>query len=184
VFFVSAWLASGAAGARRVIRDDGAGAVGEVFAESAWGRFYRRKGAAGHPYYTAARLLARDQAMALMSGAGLRVQAARSTLCQPHPLAAAGTGPRRRGGGGLGVLACRPGLTAADRGTDGCASCCADGVIVQCLGEDERPEQREPGDRDGGKEPRKPGNHDGRQSGRADRERGAHHRPHAVNRDH
>src|SRR5579875_2431038 len=39
--------------ARRVIRDDGAVVLGEVFADSAWGRFYQRKGAAGHPFYSA-----------------------------------------------------------------------------------------------------------------------------------
>jgi len=57
--------------------------LGEVFAESAWGRFYQRKGAAGHPFYSAARFLTRDQTMTLVTAAGLRVQAARSTLCQP-----------------------------------------------------------------------------------------------------
>jgi SAM-dependent methyltransferase len=69
--------------ARRVTRNDGAVILGEVFAESAWGRFYQRKGAAGHPFYSAARFLTRDDTMTLVSAAGLRVQAARSTLCQP-----------------------------------------------------------------------------------------------------
>ncbi len=69
--------------ARRVIRDDGAVVLGEVFAESAWGRFYQRKGAAGHPFYSAARFLTRQQALAMVTAAGLQVQAARSTLCQP-----------------------------------------------------------------------------------------------------
>lgn len=69
--------------ARRVIRDDGAVVLGEVFAESEWGRFYRRKGAGGHPFYSAARFLTRDQTLALVTGAGLRVTAARSTLYQP-----------------------------------------------------------------------------------------------------
>lgn len=69
--------------ARRVIRDDGAIVLGEVFAESAWGGFYQRKGAGGHPFYSAARFLTRGETLALVSAAGLRVQAARSTLCQP-----------------------------------------------------------------------------------------------------
>ena len=69
--------------ARRVIREDGAVVLGEVFAESAWGRFYQRKGLAGHPFYSAARFLTRDQTLALVDGAGLRVRAARSVLYQP-----------------------------------------------------------------------------------------------------
>lgn len=66
--------------ARRVIRDDGAVVLGEVFAESAWGRFYQRKGAEGHPFYAAARFLTRDQTLTLVTAAGLRVAAARSAL--------------------------------------------------------------------------------------------------------
>lgn len=69
--------------ARRVIRDDGAVVLGVVFAESDWGRFYRRKGADGHPFYSAARFLTRDETLTLVTGAGLRVTAARSTLYQP-----------------------------------------------------------------------------------------------------
>ena len=69
--------------ARRVTRADGAVVLGEVFAESAWGRWYERKGAAGHPFYAAARFMTRDQTLAVVTAAGLRVQAARSTLCQP-----------------------------------------------------------------------------------------------------
>ncbi|SRR5579875_229846 len=68
--------------ARRVIRDDGAVVLGEVFADSAWGRFYQRKGAAGHPFYSAARFLTRDRTLAAVNAAGLRVRAARSVLRQ------------------------------------------------------------------------------------------------------
>lgn len=57
--------------------------LGEVFAESAWGRLYQRKGAAGHPFYSVARFLTRAKTLTLVSAAGLRVLAARSTLCQP-----------------------------------------------------------------------------------------------------
>lgn len=69
--------------ARRVIRDDGAVVLGEVFAESAWGRFYQRNGAEGHPFYAAARFLARGQTLTLVTVAGLRVAAARAALFQP-----------------------------------------------------------------------------------------------------
>jgi SAM-dependent methyltransferase len=82
--------------ARRAVRDDGAVVVGEVFADSAWGRFYQDKAARGHPFYSAARFLTRDQAVALVTAAGLRVQAARSTLCQ-RPTDSARQEPARDG---------------------------------------------------------------------------------------
>ena len=82
--------------ARRVTRADGAVVLGEVFAESAWGRWYERKGAAGHPFYAAARFMTRDQTLAVVTAAGLRVQAARSTLCQP-PTDAPQREPAREG---------------------------------------------------------------------------------------
>jgi SAM-dependent methyltransferase len=69
--------------ARRVIRADGAVIVGAVFADSPWGRFYQRKAASSHPFYSAARFLTRRGTLALVTAAGLRVQAARSALCQP-----------------------------------------------------------------------------------------------------
>ncbi|MGE5135806.1 MAG: class I SAM-dependent methyltransferase [Gemmatimonadota bacterium] len=69
--------------ARRVTRDDGAVVLGMVFAESPWGRFYRHKAACGHPFYSAARFLTREETLGLLAGAGLRLQAARSTLYQP-----------------------------------------------------------------------------------------------------
>jgi SAM-dependent methyltransferase len=69
--------------ARRVVRQDGAVVLGEVFAESPWGRFYRQQAARGHPFYSAAHFLTRGQALGLLAGAGLQLQAARSTLYQP-----------------------------------------------------------------------------------------------------
>jgi len=69
--------------ARGVTRDDGAVVLGEVFAGSPWGRFYRREAARGHPFYSAARFLTREQTLTLLARAGLRLQAARSTLYQP-----------------------------------------------------------------------------------------------------
>jgi SAM-dependent methyltransferase len=75
--------------AHRVTRDDGAVVLGEVFAESPWGRLYRRKAARGHSFYSAARFLTRDKTLTLLAPAGLRLQAARSTLRQSpgeHPV--------------------------------------------------------------------------------------------------
>jgi len=69
--------------ARRAVRDDGAVILGMVFADSPWGEFYQRKAADGHPFYSAARFLTRAQTLTLVTGARLRVQAARSVLYQP-----------------------------------------------------------------------------------------------------
>ena len=57
--------------ARRVVRHDGAVVLGEVFAESPWGRFYQHQAAHGHPFYSAAHFLTRDQTLAMATGAGL-----------------------------------------------------------------------------------------------------------------
>lgn len=69
--------------AGRTVRGDGAVVLGMVFADSPWGRFYQRKAAAGHTFYAAARFLTRSETLTLVNSAGLRVQAARSTLYQP-----------------------------------------------------------------------------------------------------
>jgi SAM-dependent methyltransferase len=69
--------------ARRVLRDDGVLALGMVFADSAWGRWYRQKADRGHPFYSAAQFLTRAQVSGLLTAAGLRLVAARSTLVQP-----------------------------------------------------------------------------------------------------
>ena len=69
--------------ARRVVRHDGAVVLGEVFAESPWGRFYRHQAAHGHPFYSAAHFLTRGQTLAMATEAGLQLQTARSTLYQP-----------------------------------------------------------------------------------------------------
>ena len=69
--------------ARRVVRDDGAVILGMVFAVSPWGRVYQRKAAEGHPFYSAARFLTRTGTLALVTGGGLEIQAARSVLYQP-----------------------------------------------------------------------------------------------------
>ncbi|HWO70468.1 MAG TPA: methyltransferase domain-containing protein [Actinomycetota bacterium] len=68
--------------ARRVLRPAGGVALGDVFAESAWGRRYRELGEAGHPFYGAARFLTREELAGALRAAGLRVVRARSTLRQ------------------------------------------------------------------------------------------------------
>lgn len=68
---------------RRVLRDDGALVIGTVFAESAWGAWYREKGAQGHPFYSRARFVSREETVALLDHVGLRTVAARSALLQP-----------------------------------------------------------------------------------------------------
>ena len=69
--------------ARRVLRPDGGVVLGDVFAESPWGRRYRDLGEAGHPFYAAARFLTRGELAFELRRAGLRPFRARSTLRQP-----------------------------------------------------------------------------------------------------
>jgi SAM-dependent methyltransferase len=69
-------------GARRVLRPEGSVLLGMVFADTPWGAWYQRKGAAGHPFYAAARFLTRDEVRGMLQKAGLTVVAARSTLLQ------------------------------------------------------------------------------------------------------
>lgn len=69
--------------ARRVLREGGGVVLGDVLAEGPWGRHYRRKGAEGHPFYSAARFLTRAEALDALRRAGLRLVRARSTLRQP-----------------------------------------------------------------------------------------------------
>jgi hypothetical protein len=66
-----------------VLRDDGVLLLGMVFADTPWGEFYRRQADRGHAFYSAARFLTRAQVAGLLSGAGLRLVAACSTLVQP-----------------------------------------------------------------------------------------------------
>ncbi len=68
--------------ARRVLRPTGGVVLGDVFAESAWGRRYRELGRAGHPFYGAARFLTRAELAGALRAAGLRLARARSTLRQ------------------------------------------------------------------------------------------------------
>ncbi len=69
--------------ARRVLREDGAVVLGDVLAESRWGQHYRALGAEGHPFYSAARFLTREETLDALRQAGLRLARVRSTLLQP-----------------------------------------------------------------------------------------------------
>lgn len=69
--------------ARRVLRPGGALVLGELVADSSWGQWYRRRGEAGHSFYSQARFLTAADTKEMLRMAGLRVAAARSTLTQP-----------------------------------------------------------------------------------------------------
>lgn len=69
--------------ARRVLRPDGALVLGMVFADSPWGRWYAGRGAAGHPFYSAARFVSRPELATFLREAGFLPVAAASTLRQP-----------------------------------------------------------------------------------------------------
>ena len=68
--------------ARRVLRKGGGLVLGVVPAESPWGRFYRAKAAAGHPFYEAARFFSPADLGRLAGKVALRRVAAASTLVQ------------------------------------------------------------------------------------------------------
>jgi SAM-dependent methyltransferase len=68
---------------RRVLHADGSLVLGMVFADTPWGQWYQAQGQAGHPFYSAAHFLTRDEVKAMLKRAGLTVVAARSTLLQP-----------------------------------------------------------------------------------------------------
>lgn len=67
---------------RRVLRPDGAVVTGTVFADSPWGRYYLQQAAAGHPFYSAARFLTREELRTLLLRAGLFPVRFSSTLRQ------------------------------------------------------------------------------------------------------
>ncbi|MFN3286343.1 MAG: class I SAM-dependent methyltransferase, partial [bacterium] len=68
---------------RRVLRPDGAVLTGMVFADSPWGQHYLQQAAAGHPFYSAARFLTREELRELLRRAGLVPVRSCSTLRQP-----------------------------------------------------------------------------------------------------
>lgn len=99
--------------AGRVLRAGGHVLVGEIPADSAWGRSYQEKGKAGREFYRDMRLYTVSESVAAMRGAGLEPAGFSSTLVRsqcgaplaeaPEPGAVAGTGfvcllARKRGG--------------------------------------------------------------------------------------
>jgi len=66
--------------AERVLEKDGSIVVGLIPADSPWGRLYRGKKEEGHPFYGDSNLLAFEDLVGLLNGAGLRVAGVRSTL--------------------------------------------------------------------------------------------------------
>ncbi|MFO8013581.1 MAG: methyltransferase domain-containing protein [Phycisphaerae bacterium] len=66
--------------ARRVLKEGGGLVLGIVSAGSPWGRFYRVKAEAGHPFYSAARFFSPEELDRFARDAGLTHWAAASTL--------------------------------------------------------------------------------------------------------
>lgn len=64
----------------RVLRPGGSLVVGIVPADSAWGRFYMRKGKRGHPFYSIARFYTAEDVRLLASRNGFVSQGAASAL--------------------------------------------------------------------------------------------------------
>jgi len=65
---------------RRVLRKDGYAIVGLVPKDSPWGEAYARKGAEGHPFYSAAKFYTSRQVIELAERAGLYLDRATSCL--------------------------------------------------------------------------------------------------------
>ncbi|NLE67721.1 MAG: class I SAM-dependent methyltransferase [Lentisphaerae bacterium] len=65
---------------RRVLRSDGHAVVGLVPRDSAWGKMYARKGAEGHPFYSAAKFYTAREIVKLAERAGFRLNQAASCL--------------------------------------------------------------------------------------------------------
>ncbi|MBN1863938.1 MAG: class I SAM-dependent methyltransferase [Victivallales bacterium] len=64
---------------RRILRSDGFAILGFVPEDSAWGRFYMRKGSEGHPFYSAARFYTAKEVIRLANRAGFYLD--RTTSC-------------------------------------------------------------------------------------------------------
>jgi ubiquinone/menaquinone biosynthesis C-methylase UbiE len=67
----------------RVLKERGHLVVGFIPADSPWGMSYARKGAEGHPIYSAARFYTSEQVMRLADAAGFSLEEARSCLMSP-----------------------------------------------------------------------------------------------------
>ncbi len=70
--------------AARALAPGGRVIIGEVTADSAWGRAYRKLGEAGHPFYAPARFFTMRQTEELLAAVGLRATRYASTLVQPY----------------------------------------------------------------------------------------------------
>jgi hypothetical protein len=66
-----------------VLRPGGALVLGDVIADSSWGKWYRQRGEAGHSFYSQARFLTIADIERILKPAGFRVTATCSTLTQP-----------------------------------------------------------------------------------------------------
>jgi SAM-dependent methyltransferase len=67
----------------RVLRKDGALIVGMVPADSPWGKFYRRKGQQGHPFYAIANFYSCGEVIQIAASAGFAFDDAMSCLLGP-----------------------------------------------------------------------------------------------------
>ena len=68
--------------ARRILAPSGRLLAGVVPLDSAWGRRYEAQGRAGHPFYQSARFLTLAEHRRMLTGAGLTITGAYSTLTQ------------------------------------------------------------------------------------------------------
>lgn len=72
--------------ATRVLRADGRLLIGDIPADSSWGREYQLRKEAGHPFYRSARFYTVEQLVAMLTEAGFKTLGFSSTLTHP-PLA-------------------------------------------------------------------------------------------------
>jgi ubiquinone/menaquinone biosynthesis C-methylase UbiE len=68
--------------AARVLRPGGHLLVGDIPADSPWGKEYQRKREAGHPFYRSARFYTVEQVVAMMAEAGFHIAGYASTLTE------------------------------------------------------------------------------------------------------
>jgi len=71
--------------AARVLRSNGHLLIGDVPADSRWGKAYQQKKEVGHPFYRNARFFAVDELATMLRDAGLLPIAFSSTLIQSQP---------------------------------------------------------------------------------------------------
>ena len=76
--------------AKRVLDPSGVLLVGAVPLDSEWGALYLGKGRSGDPFYRSGRPITSDGLVEMVTSAGFRIEAARSTLLAPPGAAEAG----------------------------------------------------------------------------------------------